>query len=122
MLLLYVALGSALGGVARFVLGGWMQRASSGFPWGTLTINIVGSFVLGWVMRYALAVPMRPDTRTFLTVGICGGFTTFSTFSYETVMLLRDGQWLRAGSYVAASVLLGLAGVLAGFAVARQWL
>ena len=120
-MLFYVALGSALGGMARYALGGWMQRWSAGFPWGTLTINLVGSFALGWFMRYALAAPIRSEVRAFIAIGICGGFTTFSTFSYETVMMFRDGQWLRAAGYVGASVLLGIAAVLAGFATARHW-
>ena len=116
----YVALGSAIGGVARYLLGGFIQRDSASFPWGTLAINITGSFLLGLIMRYTLTVPIRAETRAFLTIGLCGGYTTFSTFSYETVSLLRDGQWLRAGTYIAASIILSLIAVLAGFAVARE--
>jgi fluoride exporter len=120
LLIWYVALGSAIGGVARYLLGGLIQRDTAAFPWGTLVINISGSFILGLIMRYALAGPIRAETRAFLTIGLCGGFTTFSTFSYETVSLLRDGQWLRAGTYVGASIILSLVAVLAGFAVARE--
>jgi fluoride exporter len=120
-MLLYVALGSALGGMARYALGGWMQRISTGFPWGTLTINLIGSFVLGCFMRYALAGPTRSDMRGFVAIGLCGGFTTFSTFSYESVMLLRDGQWLRAVGYAGASVFLGIGATIAGLATARHW-
>jgi CrcB protein len=116
----YVALGSAIGGVARFLLGGLIQRDTTSFPWGTLVINVTGSFLLGLLMRYAVASPIRAETRAFLTIGLCGGFTTFSTFSYEAVSLLRDGQWLRAGTYVGASVLLSLLAVLAGFVLARE--
>jgi CrcB protein len=116
----YVALGSAIGGVARYLLGGFIQRDATTFPWGTLVVNVSGSFLLGLLMRYAVAAPIRAETRAFLTIGLCGGFTTFSTFSYEAVSLLRDGQWLRAGTYVGASVMLSLVAVLAGFAVARQ--
>ena len=119
-LIWYVALGSAIGGVARYLLGGLIQRDSASFPWGTLVINISGSFLLGLIMRYALAVPIRAETRAFLTIGLCGGYTTFSTFSYETVSFLRDGQWLRASTYIGASIILSLVAVLAGFAVARE--
>jgi CrcB protein len=121
-MLLYVALGSAIGGVARYLLGGLAQRMfETSFPIGTLFINISGSFLLGAIVRYALETPtVSPDLRAFLTIGLCGGYTTFSTFSYETVALLEDGEWTRAGIYVVASVVLALAGTLVGFALARQ--
>jgi CrcB protein len=121
-MLLYVALGSALGGMSRYLLGGLIQRLlDTTFPAGTLLINISGSFLIGAILRYALETPtFSPEMRVFLTIGFCGGYTTFSTFSYETVALLEDGQWTRAGLYVAASVLLSLVGTLLGFAVARE--
>ncbi|MEO8295626.1 MAG: fluoride efflux transporter CrcB [Gemmatimonadota bacterium] len=119
LMLLWVGLGSALGGMARFLLGGWMQRASPGFPWMTMLINVSGSFLLGMIMRNSGGASMRPETRAFFAIGICGGYTTFSTFSYETMMLLRDGQWWRAASYALASVVLSLLAVFAGFAVTR---
>lgn len=116
----YVAVGSALGGMLRYLVGGLVQRASSGFPWGTLIVNISGCFALGFLMRYALAAPVRAEVRAFLTIGLCGGYTTFSTFGYETMTLLRDGQWSRAATYVGASVLLSLLAVFAGFAAGRE--
>src|SRR5215208_380607 len=105
-MLLYVALGSAIGGVARYLVGGLVQRLfDSTFPFGTLVINVSGSFLLGAFIRYATATPtLTPDLRAFLTIGLCGGYTTFSTFSYETLALLEDGEWSRAGWYVAASI------------------
>jgi CrcB protein len=111
----YVAIGSAVGGVARYLIGSWMQRVST-FPWGTLAVNIIGSFVIGWFAKYALAHSVRPEIRALIAVGICGGFTTFSAFSYESMALLREGQWLRAGAYVAGSVLLSLLAVVVGMA------
>jgi CrcB protein len=121
-MLLYVALGSALGGVARYLLGGLMQRIfDTTFPIGTLLINISGSLLLGAIMSYAIETPtLSPDMRAFLTIGLCGGYTTFSTFSYETVSLLKDGEWTRAGLYVVASVVLALLSTLLGFVLARH--
>jgi fluoride exporter len=121
-MLLYVAIGSALGGVARYLLGGLVQRMiETTFPVGTLLINVSGSLLLGAIMGYAIETPtLSPDLRAFLTIGLCGGYTTFSTFSYETVSLLNDGEWTRAGFYVVASVALALISTLLGFALARQ--
>jgi fluoride exporter len=121
-MLFYVAIGSALGGVSRYLLGGLAQRVlDTTFPAGTLLINISGSLLLGAILRYAVETPtVTPEVRALLTVGFCGGYTTFSTFSYETVSLLRDGEWTRAGVYVAASVLLSVLGTLLGFALARE--
>jgi CrcB protein len=120
-MLWYIAVGSALGGVSRYLLGGVIQRAAAaGFPIGTLVVNITGSFLLGLFLRYAVDTPtLTPEWRAFLTVGFCGGYTTFSTFSYETVALLEDGQWGRAATYVGLSLALALLGVMLGFAAAR---
>jgi CrcB protein len=121
-LLWYVAIGAAAGGVARFWLGGLIQqRTGPGFPVGTLVINITGSFLLGLLMRYSLQSEMvSPEVRTMLTTGFCGGYTTFSTFTYETAMLLEDGEYGRASLYVGASVFVALAGMFLGFTVANQ--
>jgi CrcB protein len=118
----YVALGSAAGGVLRYLLGGWIQqRSGSSFPWQTLFINVSGSFLLGLLQRYALeSTAVSPEVRTMLTIGFCGGYTTFSTFSFETVRLLEEGDWTRAALYVAASVMLCVAAALLGIAAARE--
>jgi CrcB protein len=120
-MLWYIAAGSALGGASRYLLGGLIQRASAtGFPLGTLVINISGSFLLGLFLRYAVDTPtLTPEWRAFLTIGFCGGYTTFSTFSYETVALLEDGEWTRAGLYVGLSLFVSLVATLLGFAAAR---
>ena len=95
----YIAFGSALGGAARYLFGGWIQgRAGPDFPVGTLVINVTGSFLLGLLYRYAAdSAAITPEVRAMLTIGICGGYTTFSTFSYETVRLLEEGEFGRAG-------------------------
>jgi fluoride exporter len=121
-MLVYVALGSALGGASRYLLGGLIQRLlDTTFPAGTLVINVSGSLLLGAILRYALETPtLSPEIRALLTIGFCGGYTTFSTFSYETVALVEDGQWTKAAAYVAASVLLSLIATFLGFAAARE--
>lgn len=121
-MLWYIAAGSAIGGVSRYLLGGWLQRQTGGtFPIGTLVINITGSFLLGLILRYAVETPtLTPEARAFLTIGFCGGYTTFSTFSYETVALMEDGQWPRAALYVALSVGLSVLAAFLGFAAARE--
>jgi CrcB protein len=120
----YVALGSAVGGVARYLLAAFVQqRVGLNFPTGTLVVNISGSLLLGFLWRYALGTDViTPEARALLTTGFCGGYTTFSTFSYETMVLLEDGQSARAGVYVVLSVLLSLAGAWLGIAGARALL
>jgi CrcB protein len=109
---LYVAIGSAFGGMMRYWLNGVVANAvGETFPWGTLIINIIGSFVIGFFA--ALTGPdgrilVSSDSRVFVMVGICGGFTTFSAFSLQTLNLARDGDFLRAGLNIVLSVVLCL--------------
>ena len=117
----FIAIGSALGGVMRYLVGGFVQqRAGIAFPYGTLLVNITGSFLLGFLLRYALATPaISPEVRGLLTTGFCGGYTTFSTFTFETMTLIDDGELRRAAAYVLASVILSLVAVYAGIELAR---
>jgi len=121
-MLWYVMLGSAVGGGARFLLGTWIQQRSGAvFPIGTMIINITGSFLLALLLRYATdSAAVGPETRALLTTGFCGGYTTFSTFTYETSKLFEDGDWQRASWYIVLSVAVSLAGAFLGFAAARQ--
>jgi CrcB protein len=121
-MVVWIAIGSALGGVSRYLFGGLIQRLfDTSFPSGTLAVNVVGSLLLGFIIRYSLETPaVSPELRGFLTIGFCGGFTTFSTFGYEGAVMLEEGQWTRLAAYVGLSVLLTLAGTLAGFAAARE--
>jgi CrcB protein len=90
------------------------------FPFGTLVVNVVGSFLISAIMQVALATDLvSPELRLVLTVGFLGGFTTFSSFSYETVKLLQDGAWLVAGLNIAANVFGCLAACFVGFAVSK---
>jgi CrcB protein len=119
-----VALGSALGGVTRYLLGGWIQqRAGTAFPIQTLLINVSGSLLLGFLQRYALeSVAISPEIRTMLTIGFCAGYTTFSTFSFETVRMLEDGDWKRAALYVSLSVILSVGATVLGISAAKELL
>jgi CrcB protein len=124
MIYLYVAAGGAIGSVARYWLNNVVAAALGlQFPWGTLLINVLGSFIIGFFATLTLEIPrfaVSPEIRVFVIVGICGGFTTFSAFSLQTVELARAGEWQPAAWYVAASVALcllvcwlGIAGALA---------
>jgi len=119
-----VAVGGALGCVSRYYLTAFIQqRAGPSFPVGTLIINITGSFLLGFIMRYALqSGAISAETRMLLTSGFCGGYTTFSTYSYETAMMLDDGEYGRAAIYAGTSVVLALVGTFLGFAAANRLL
>ena len=112
-----VAFGSALGGVLRFLMVPWAQRFfSAGFPGGTLVVNILGSLVIGLVVRLAgEPAIISPEARVFLTVGICGGFTTFSAFSIENLELLQSGQYGRAAIYALTSVTLSILAAALGW-------
>jgi CrcB protein len=118
---LWVALGSALGGVARMALSVAMVAVTGlRFPWGTLLINVVGSFVIGWFGALSAPdgrLPSSPDLRAFVLVGLCGGFTTFSSFSLQTLQLFQAGEVMLAGAYILGSVTLCLLAVWAGVAL-----
>lgn len=118
---LWVALGGALGSVSRYWLSGLVaSRFGETFPWGTLTINVTGSFIIG--IFATLAIPegrLDPQSRAFTTqflmIGVCGGYTTFSSFSLQTLNLLRDREWLYAGGNILLSVVLCMIAVWLGF-------
>jgi len=118
---LWVALGGALGSVARFWINGLViDKTSATFPWGTLVINVTGSFIIGVIG--SLAIPegrldssSRQFATQFLMIGVCGGYTTFSSFSLQTLNLLRDREWLYAGGNVILSVVLCMIAVWLGW-------
>jgi len=119
MLLVLIAVGGALGALARYAAGGLIQApAGAAFPWGTLVVNVTGSLLLAFIVRTLEGIAAPPELRGFLAIGFCGAFTTFSTFSYEAFELMQGGQWNRASVYVFGSVLLCLAATLAGFRLA----
>jgi CrcB protein len=118
MLYLYLAAGGVLGTLARYGLGGSIQSWTGlAFPWGTLGVNLLGSFVLGFLIRAAEAMTLSSDMRAFLMAGFCGAFTTFSALTYETVVLTQNGEWTQALLYAGGSVVFGIAAVVAGLSV-----
>lgn len=119
MLIAMIALGGAFGAVARYGLSGWVQsQMATTFPLGTLAVNLLGSFLLGLSLPLFESLAWSAETRTVVTMGFLGAFTTYSTFSYEAVVLLEGGEWARGGIYMGGSLLLGLASVVAGMATA----
>ena len=111
-----VGFGGFIGTVARFIVSRYFQvNLTSVFPWGTFIVNIVGCLLIGII--YGISEKgdfMSPEVRLFLTVGICGGFTTFSSFSNDAFILLRQEEWIRFASYASLSFFLGLLAVYAG--------
>jgi fluoride exporter len=124
---LWVAIGGALGSMARYGIGGLVSEKTGGtFPWGTLVINITGSFVIG--IFGALTIPegkMAPQTRAFATqlliTGVCGGYTTFSSFSLQTLNLIRDGEWFYAAGNILLSVILCMIAVWIGYLLGNKF-
>ena len=120
MVLLLIALGGAAGSVLRYLLGGRAQHfAPHGFPLGTLFVNVVGCFLVGILVRQFMNIQTHNYVRALLIVGFCGGFTTFSTFSMETVGLIGGGEYPRAMAYIALSLTLCLTATFAGMTVMR---
>ncbi len=119
---LWVALGSALGGMARFWMSGLVaERVGEVFPWGTMTVNVAGSFIIGLFGTLTAAdgrFLVSPEVRVLVLVGFCGGFTTFSSFSLQTMALAQDGEWLWAGGNIVLSVLVCLVAVWLGHSIA----
>jgi CrcB protein len=121
MLTLAVGAGGALGAIARYLLGGVVQRLMPGFfPYGTFVVNLVGCLVFGLVIGLAESrVALGPLGRAFILIGVLGGFTTFSSFTFETFELIRGGQMSQALANVAGQVILGFIGLWAGFGLGR---
>lgn len=121
--ILLIAIFGAVGTLARYGLQGVVQiRAGGAFPYGTLLINLTGCFLLGLIGQFTLnRMLISPDWRVAITVGFFGGYTTFSSFGWETAKMLEDGEWLRASTYVAASVFVGLFLSVAGIRLANRF-
>jgi len=116
-----VALGGAMGSVSRYLLGTWIQSVSHSidFPYGTLTVNLIGCFVIGLLSQLAEARgAFTPETRAFVFIGILGGFTTFSSFGNDTINLVRDSEMFNALANIGANVIFGLLLVWSGRTVA----
>lgn len=120
MRLFWICLGGAVGTAARYWMTGWLPRvAGAGFPYGTLAVNVAGSFLLGFLMQLALLTDGFPPTlRQALATGVLGGFTTYSTFNYETLVFVEERAWLLAltnlGATVVACLAAGALGLVCG--------
>ena len=120
--ILGIGLGGFFGAVGRYWISGWVYRLlGENFPYGTLAVNVLGSFVLGLVMGILEGVVGHPDVRAAVTIGFLGAFTTFSTFSYETMMLFQVGDIGKAFLNILVSVVLGLLFVGLGLFIGRWW-
>jgi CrcB protein len=115
-----VGVGGGLGALARYYIAGLVQPAGSAFNWGIFVVNITGGLLMGLIVEAsALKLNLAPDLRTFLTVGILGGYTTFSTFSLDSVLLLQKGEYVQAAAYVIGSVALSILALFAGLWIVR---
>lgn len=121
MRLVLVAIGGALGAVARYVITAWVQQRVDFFPWGTLAVNLLGSFLIGMILELTLRGVLSSEARLFLAVGVLGGFTTFSSLSWETLALLEDGDIIPALLNAVGSVVTGVVLAWLGSLVVR-WL
>lgn len=119
---LWICLGGAAGTGARYLLSGWALAAlGAGFPYGTLAVNVLGSFCIGLLMQVGVATPvLSPTLRLALTTGVMGGFTTYSSFNYETIRYVQDGAWRLAAANVAATLVACLIAGFAGLALGRS--
>jgi CrcB protein len=123
VLALVIFLGAGIGGLTRYGVGVWTQGVvGPAFPWGTLVVNVTGSLLLTFIYVLLEGTAGSPEWRAFLGIGVCGGYTTFSTFSYETMRLLQDGEWQHATLYITGSVALSLAGAFLGFRLGSMML
>ena len=116
----FIGCGSFIGGAARYLISVAMKTMSKGFPWGTLIVNLVGCLVIGLLWGFFSRTSSEGNTwALFLMVGVCGGFTTFSTFSKEALIMLQSGNIVGLLSYIGVSVIAGVALVAAGYYLAR---
>ncbi|HEU4742619.1 MAG TPA: fluoride efflux transporter CrcB [Meiothermus sp.] len=112
----YIMLGGAVGSALRYGLGSYIQRLSGpGFPWSTFVINVLGSLFIGVLLRLSGEGSLSQEGRWLLAVGFCGGFTTFSTLSWETLTLVQGSQWVLALAYALGSLILGFFAVFGGY-------
>jgi fluoride exporter len=120
--LMLVGTGGFLGSIARYVVALMFAPLAPGFPFATLTVNILGSFLIGFLGELAVSTTLvSPEARLFLVTGFCGGFTTFSAYMFEHTALLREGQLFYAGIYLAGSIAGGIVALYSGMLFAKLW-
>lgn len=119
-MLIWIAAGGAVGSTLRYLIGGFVQRsAAAGFPVGTLAVNVVGCFIVGVFTQHFMNLSPSPALRAALVTGFCGGFTTFSAFSIETVGLIDGGEYAKATAYIVLSGVLCVSATVFGMAAVR---
>ena len=119
--LLFIGTGSFIGGILRYLISIVTKNVGSSFPWGTLIVNLIGCFLIGLLCAFfGQTKSMDSDVALFFTVGLCGGFTTFSTFSKEALMMLQCGNYWNFIIYISASVILGIALVALGYFIVKN--
>ena len=122
-MILSITLGGIVGTLARYFIQGFVQPKGDVFPWGTLVVNLVGSLLLGVIIRLATgSAIISPQMRGGLAIGFCGAFTTMSTFSYETIALMSDGEYWRAGLYAGGTIIGCLTATAFGMALVSRLL
>ncbi|MBV9570190.1 MAG: fluoride efflux transporter CrcB [Alphaproteobacteria bacterium] len=120
MILLAVALGGAIGSLARYFVASVVQQSTAQFPWGIFVVNVSGGFLMGVIVELsALKLNVSPEMRAFLTVGILGGYTTFSTFSLDSALLIQRGAYATVAAYVIGSTVLSILALFAGLWIMR---
>ena len=120
-LLLSVALGGSIGAVLRFVISGWIQKASGSlFPFGTLGVNILGSFVIGFLFLYFQHINLSLHQKAILVTGLLGALTTFSTFSWETLFMLQHGEWSKALLNILINVIFSITATFVGILLFKK--
>ena len=118
MSLVVVGVGGALGAIARYLATGWVQSLTgASYPWGTFAVNVLGCLALGLAVSWLQTAVASPELRELVAIGFLGSFTTFSTFSYEALAMIRGGEWWGVGTYVVGSVVLGVLAALLGMGV-----
>jgi CrcB protein len=120
MIYLYLAIGSIAGAFARYQLGLWVSSDPHGFPWATFMINVTGSFIMGFLVEYLSNASANKEMRVMLTIGFCGSYTTFSTFSHEAITLMREGQTGLALIYGGVSFIGAPLAYFGGYFIARS--
>jgi CrcB protein len=119
--ILSVGVGGGVGALLRYFVAGWVQPAGSAFNWGIFAVNITGGLLMGMIVEAsALKLNLTPEMRAFLTTGILGGYTTFSTFSLDSALLLQKGEYALAAFYIIGSVALSIAALFAGLWIVRS--
>lgn len=111
---LWIFVGGGAGCLCRHAVGTYFAEAGTSFPWGTLIANLLACIILGAVIGYEVKMDISPTAKLLLATGFCGGFSTFSTYSLETLKMLQSGEWLAASTYIVGSIVLGLLAVLLG--------